>query len=74
VISFNHGSRDWIAYKVEAENHTHFLWLVKPAIKGQPFPTPAEYKAARQHFNRTFLHRGKPRPRLAAIGNRLLAP
>lgn len=51
-IRFSHGGREWFAYPVVNEANTRVLTLVKPVAKGRPFPTNAEYRAAREYYGR----------------------
>lgn len=75
-ITFTHGTRAWQALRIESEDKTKLFWQIRPALKGTPFPSAAEYQAARRHF---YAIHGKtrsqnPRPRLVAAGNALLRP
>lgn len=71
-ITFTHGTRAWQALRIE----TKLFWQIRSALKGTPFPSAAEYQAARRHF---YAIHGKtrsqnPRPRLVSAGNALLRP
>lgn len=51
AIKFTHGGREWYTYQAENEAHTRFITLVKPVLKGPPFPTREEYRAARKFYH-----------------------
>lgn len=47
---FTHGGREWIAEPCETEKKDRYFWRIRPAVKGWPFPSAEEHRAARVAF------------------------